>query len=79
VTFAGTSKAQHFCRGCGQPLPQGSKQLFHTGCLAEDKRHRVRQQRQKQREQFTCWLLQQTCQKCGARYGEMGPSSRTAP
>jgi hypothetical protein len=61
----------HFCRGCGQPLPPGSRRLFHPDCLKADKRRRVREQRQQQYELFARWLLQQSCPKCGARCGEL--------
>lgn len=64
------SSSGYFCRGCGRSLPAGSRSLFHEECLAEDKRRRVREQRQQQHEQFTRWLRQQACLKCGARCGQ---------
>jgi hypothetical protein len=72
-----TTAHHHFCRGCGLPLITGSRSLFHPECLKEDKRRRVRQQRQQQHELFERWLRQETCPKCGARYGELRPDSVT--
>jgi len=67
----GQDEHAYFCRGCGLPLPPGSRILFHEECLKQDKRLRVRKQRQRQHEQFARWLRQQTCRKCGARWTEV--------
>ena len=58
----------YFCRGCGRPLPPGSRAQFHKECLRADKRHRVREQRRLEERLFKVWLRKQICSKCGAGY-----------
>ena len=70
MTLAKTTADYYFCRGCGQPLPLGTRRLFHADCLKADKVRRVHHQRQQQHELFAYWLRKQICPKCGARYGE---------
>ena len=38
----------YFCRGCGTPLPEGSKARFHAECRRADKRRRVAERRERQ-------------------------------
>lgn len=64
-------QARYFCRGCGQPLPPGFRGQFHAGCLREDKKRRIREQRRKEQEKFRVWLRKQVCQNCGVRGGEI--------
>lgn len=40
--------AAYYCRGCGGPLPQGSKARFHAECRRIDKRLRVALRRERE-------------------------------
>jgi hypothetical protein len=59
----------HFCRGCGAPLPPGTKRLFHPSCLVEDKRRRTRERRRVEQEKMNAKLRQLSCPRCGWKYG----------
>lgn len=63
------SEAHYYCRGCGQQLPPGWRGLFHAECLKADKRRRVREKRDREREMFQAWLGRQSCPNCGALLG----------
>ena len=61
---------RHYCRGCGKQLPAGFRGQFHRQCLRDDKRRRIREQRQREQERFQRWLDKQRCLKCGAKYSD---------
>lgn len=67
---------QHYCLGCGKPLPPGRRGLFHHDCLKADKRYRTSERRRREREKFQSWLRRQRCPRCGARLGEQAEEAR---
>jgi hypothetical protein len=68
-------KHTYHCRGCGQSLPSLSRCLFHPVCLKADKRRRVQETRQRERDKFERWLNRQKCPRCGAGLGSDEPIS----
>lgn len=50
-----------------KPLQPGSKQVFHSACLRDDKRERMREKRQQERLRFDSWLKGKRCPHCGRR------------
>jgi hypothetical protein len=66
----------YFCRACGEALPLGSRNLFHSQCLREDKRRRTREDRQREHERFGRWLSRQVCPRCGAELGTVARRPR---
>ncbi len=71
--------ATYFCRGCGGPLPEGSKARFHVECRRTDKRRRVagRRQRQAMRENrlLRRHLRHLNCPSCGASLSKLDQSN----
>lgn len=56
---------QYRCRACGEPLPPGSRALFHPACLKEDKRHRTQEKRRLEKERILGLLCKIRCRHCG--------------
>jgi hypothetical protein len=56
----------HYCRGCGDALPQGSSARFHPECLKADKRRRIAWRRQRETQRLHTWLRRRKCPDCGA-------------
>ena len=59
----------YFCRGCGKPLPEGTKANFHPDCRRSAKRERVARKRQREAQRETRRLRAQLrhlkCPGCG--------------
>ena len=63
------SDSNHYCRGCGQPLPYRSKALFHPKCRAQDKIAKIAQKRKRERERMEKFLALQVCPHCSRKFG----------
>jgi hypothetical protein len=66
----------YHCRGCGGPLAVGSPSMFHAHCLKLNKCRRVREKRERERDQLERWLRRQKCPRCGA---ELGTDTLSSP
>ena len=62
----GIQPPAYYCRGCGDPLPQGSTARFHPECLKADKRRRIAERRQRETQRLHRWLQRRKCPDCGA-------------
>ncbi len=67
---------RYYCRFCAEPLPSGSRELFHPDCLKADKRERMREKRRQERQKFERWLRGQGCSECVAK---LLPSEKKGP
>jgi hypothetical protein len=67
---------QHYCRGCGKPLPHGSHGLFHPDCLKADKRRRIWEKRRREQERIWKWLRKNGCAGCQANFRSQERISR---
>jgi hypothetical protein len=65
----------YYCCVCREPLHPGRRSNFHSDCLKADKRRRIREERQRERETFVRWLRRQKRPRCGADFGAATPSS----
>ena len=61
---------RYYCRLCAEPLPSGSRELFHLDCLKADKRERMREKRRQERVKFERWFRRERCPECGAKLGK---------
>jgi hypothetical protein len=77
--FLQETPAVYYCRGCGKPLPEGSKARFHADCRRTDKRGRValRRQREARREtrRFRAHIRNLNCPECGANLAKLAQRS----
>jgi RNase P subunit RPR2 len=69
----------YFCRGCGKPLPEGSKARFHAECRRGDKRRRVADRREREAKRdarrLRNQLRQLNCPDCGASLAKLAQAS----
>jgi NMD protein affecting ribosome stability and mRNA decay len=54
-----------YCCGCGKPLPLGKRWHFHPDCLRADKRWRMSEKRNREKERLQQYLKNQKCWNCG--------------
>lgn len=67
--------AAYYCRGCGDPLPQGSTARFHPDCLKRDKRRRIAERRYRETRRLHRWLQRRKCPDCGASLEKLAQAS----
>lgn len=65
IDLSSLDNLQYRCRACGEPLPPGSRALFHKTCLKNDKQRRTQEKRRLEKEQSLRLLRKIRCQHCG--------------